>query len=970
MCTAWKEIYLSVWGAYMKTRKKTVDIFVVLFIFLIFFMFTTDVNSTLIQSFKDNGAKITPGRINRVNQSRPPENNKKEDNINFSEISANLPFRFEINRGQAGERVKFLSRGRDNVIFLTPSELLLGLGIPESRQSSKERHTLAPAEQNSRKRSVLKMIFLNANKDPLITGRNKLQGKSNYFIGNNPADWHTDIPHYEKVLYEEIYDGINLLFYGNRGRLEYDFIVSPGSDPGTISIGIEGADHIEVDARGNLVMQTAAGKKIFEKPFIYQEINGRRTGIPGGYVLHDQSRIGFQVSSYDNAKPLVIDPVLQYLTSFDGSGQDDVLGIATDNNGNIYLTGTTSSADLPTTAGVLQPDFAGPAPLPWLIPIDAYVAKLNPSGSDFIYLTYLGGSNNEENTVSPASAGGIAVDSSGYAYVIGQTQSSDFPTTAGVFQPNMNGSSVDLFVAKINTDGSSLIYSTYLGGYDLEIAGGIAVDAVGNAYLTGATESGNIIPFPTTPDAYQANKAGGWDSFVTQLNTIGTAILYSTFLGGTSFIDIAYGIDLTSSSAVYVSGVTESSDFPVKNAWQGTFQGGSDIFTAKLDVTASGENSLIWSTYLGGSDYDNVSALAVDPAGNAYITGSTPSEDFPRINSWKSPCAGEYEVFPGVFNSIGDAFAAKFTSGGSLSYSTCMGGSDDFTGGYSIAVDTLGHAYVTGWTQTTDFPPRDPFLKRGFVDFVAKLETNGSGFVYLTHISAAQVITLDSTNNALVAGSRSYPYETPITVTKISPETSYRFVVLADSRGPDRTPCETDINKCVNKAGLRNVFTSIKQLNPQPDFIFFTGDMIYGSPNNGNRIQKELNVWRQTIELPDSASGYTGMGVDYVKHYMFPIFGGHERNKRSCSHNVNLPCTTDEECGVGNVCHTSAWEAFSLFFDPVNDNQAGLLCQYHPDDQYGNTVYYCDFGNDRFFSLNNDCTDGEGVPDDDGSTLR
>ena len=388
-----------------------------------------------------------------------------------SKAFGKVPLHFEANRAQTDPRVQFLARGGGYTLFLTPTETVLVLT-----------------------RTVVRMTALGANPEPRASGQAELPGKANYFRGNDRRKWDTNVPTYARVRYRDLYPGIDLIYYGTQGQLEYDFVLAPGADAGQVVLRFEGADKIEVDGHGDLVLQTATGALRQRKPVLYQQGADGRRAVAGGYVLKGADRVGFQVGGYDRSRPLVIDPVLVYSTYLGGSGDDFFGRIAVDDSGSAYVTGGTRSADFPTTPGTVQAALRGT--------LDAFVTKLDPTGTAIVYSTYLGGSGDRFGTGDAGS--GIAVDSDGNAYVTGGTFSADFPTTPGAFQTTLGGLS-DAFVTKLDPTGSALVYSTYLGGRANTVStgeggSGIAVDVDGNAYVTGTTENGD---FPTTPGAFQ-----------------------------------------------------------------------------------------------------------------------------------------------------------------------------------------------------------------------------------------------------------------------------------------------------------------------------------------------------------------------------------------------------------------------------------------------------------------------------------
>ncbi|MBI4454937.1 MAG: SBBP repeat-containing protein [Acidobacteria bacterium] len=430
--------------------------------------------------------------------------------------------------------MKFLASGGGHTLFLNSTEAVLVLSRIEQNEDAREIKTWRldspKAKYQDLQSSVVRMKLLGTNRKPRVQGTDPLPGKVNYFVGNDPKNWRADIPTYGKVEYRDVYSGVDLVYYGNQRQLEYDFVVTPGADPKAIQLAFEGADKIEVDAQGDLIVHTACGEPCrttggevrLLKPLIYQEINGVKQPIPGGYVLLDlaaqDSRletadlklrthtVGFQVASYDSSQTLVIDPVLVYSTYLGGSDYDLGSDIAVDSFGNAYLTGQTSSTNFPTTPGAFQPAFAGGS----FGQGDAFVTKVNAAGSALVYSTYLGGSDKEEGT-------NLAVDCSGNAYVAGYTTSSPsssipFPTVNPMQPANAGGD--DGFVTKFNAAGSALVYSTYLGGSAEDLGRSIAVDSSSNAYVTGYSSSTN---FPTVSPLQATYAGGAFDAFVVKI---------------------------------------------------------------------------------------------------------------------------------------------------------------------------------------------------------------------------------------------------------------------------------------------------------------------------------------------------------------------------------------------------------------------------------------------------------------------
>jgi hypothetical protein len=669
-----------------------------------------------------------------------------------------LPLSFEANRGQTDAQVKFLSRGRGYSLFLTPKEAVLALRKPAEEPSATastasrktqtaEAEKAKPQTKEPAQAAVLRLQLVGANPIPKVVGEGPLPGKSNYFIGKDPKKWHTNIAHYDKVRYESVYPGIDLVYYGNQRQLECDFVVAPGADPKAIRLAFKGAEKLSLNQDGQLVLGTGGGKVIQHAPGVYQEVGGKRQAIPARYVLTGSHQVSFQVAAYDATRSLIIDPVLSYSTYLGGSDLDDSEGITVDEAGNIYVTGGTLSPDFPTV-NALQLDLRFQ---------DTFVTKLNAKGDALVYFTYLGGSGSDRGS-------SIAVDDVGRAYVTGETRSNDFPT-ANALQPNFGGGFLipDAFVAKLNVNGDTLIYSTYLGGSESDSARDIAVDEMGHAYVAGQTGSMDF----STIKSLQPALNGSTDAFVAKFNVNGDALTYSTYLGG-SGSDGADGIAVDDGGNVYVAGQTFSKDFPTINALQPTLNGfNNDAFVAKLNVNG---DALVYSTYLGGKDHDTAFGIAVDEVGHAYVAGGTTtftgSTDFPTTVNALQPNFG---------GGLSDAFIAKLNvNGDALVYSTYVGGSD---GEYAedIAVDRRGNVYVLIQASAPDLPtvkPLQPNFGGGSDAFIAKLNVNGDALVFSTFLGGSGVedigsngIAVDVRGNIYVTGattSQDFPTVNPI----------------------------------------------------------------------------------------------------------------------------------------------------------------------------------------------------------------
>jgi beta-propeller repeat-containing protein len=659
----------------------------------------------------------------------------------LSESYGKLPLHFEANLGQTDKNVHFLSRGPGYNLYLTANEAVLVLSKPNADVKRDARG--AKAQQKS---LALRMSLVGAARSPLVSGLEEQPGKANYFISGDRSKWRTNVPTYAKVRYQNVYPGIDLVYYGNQRQLEYDFVVAPGADPKKIVLGFKGADKLEIDAQGDLVLHAAGGDIRQHKPIVYQEIDGVRREVDGGYVIKPGKRVGFRLAAYDTTRPLIIDPmVLAYSTYLGGFDGDYAMAIVVDADGNAYVAGGTAAPGFPTTAGAFQSAFPGG------FGTYTFVTKLNPSGTALVYSTYLGSGNGY------SSATGIAVDAAGNAYVTGGTQPpANYPTTPGAFQPANAGTYGNAFVTKLDPSGSALVYSTYLGGSTSDSGTGIAVDADGNAYVTGKAGSSD---FPTTAGALQPAYGGSGDAFVTKLNPAGSALVYSTYLGGSSQ-EYSGGIAIDAAGNAYVAGSTQSANFPTTaEAFQAAFGGAGDAFVTKLNSTGS---ALVYSTYLRDG---RGTAIAVDVNGNAYVTGTTYSPNFPTTAAaFQTTYAGGYTGY-----STGDAFVTKLDpTGSALVYSTYLGGSDGGEWSAGIAVDAGGNAYVTGDTASTNFPTTlDAFQTTyaGGYDvytfrdaFVTKLNPTGSALVYSTYLGGNKVdsahgIAADGNGNAYVAGS-------------------------------------------------------------------------------------------------------------------------------------------------------------------------------------------------------------------------
>ena len=613
------------------------------------------------------------------------------------DLMRNLPVRFEQNQGQWNRRVKFFARAGDSHLLLTAQEAVLSAGG----------HTVG-------------LSLLHANPSPVIDGLDPLGARANYFVGSRDQ-WRTGVAQYGRVRYTAVYPGIDLIYYGAQNRLEYDLVLQPGADAGRIRMKFRGAHGLRIDAAGNLLVQAGDSEIVQRRPVIFQETaSGERKGVEGRYKLLGANLVGVELAEYDRSRTLTIDPVLVYSSLLGGGGTDAVTAVKTDRAGMVWVTGYTTSTDLAGNDASLQASSTAGQKI--------FLARINPKAdpnSALLYFTYIGGSGTDIPNA-------MAIDAAGYIYVAGSTTSADFPVSGEVTQKNVNGAS-DAFMLKFDptaTGSNQLFYCTPFGGADTDAANGIAVDAAGKIYVTGTTRSAD---FPLTGSAYAGVKYGPQDAFIVKFDlTTSPTLVYSTYLGG-ELRDYGQSIAVTPNGTVYVAGATESAQFPQAGAqYRGAFAGFLDIWVAQMDLTKSGVDSLLYTTYLGGSDLEEVGAIALDATGKLLLTGYTMSSDFPVTPDAARPSLG----------GNADAFIVRldFThpQDGFVNYATYLGGiSGD--AGYGVTTDAAGNIYVTGYSLSSDFPVTDDaIVKTGGVGtevFVAKLTPAGK-LTFSTYLGA------------------------------------------------------------------------------------------------------------------------------------------------------------------------------------------------------------------------------------------
>ena len=683
---------------------------------------------------------------------------------NIESAFEKLPMAFEKNQGQADPAVKFLARGPGYQLFLTAQEAVMVF----------KKGDQATTDDQS---AVVRMRFEGASKTPAIAGLAPLAYQTNYFFGAGETQQVTGIANHARVKYASIYPGIDMVLYGNQQQLEYDLVLAPGAKPRQIKLNFTGADKVALSTAGDLVLTTAVGEVAFHKPVAYQEIRGQRKPVAAKYVLADNGRVSFLLGKYDITQPLVIDPILNYSSLVWGSAN----GIAVDAAGSTYIAGNISTTDLPASSGY-QTSLKGT--------VDAYIVKLDPSGTKVVYATYLGARR------AFTEGKGIAVDSSGNAYVFGATDSGSFPVTAGAYQTSATGGS---FVTKLNAAGNTLLYSTFVNGATIAA---IAADNSGSAYLTG-----NATALTTTAGAFQTGYSVTTRPFVAKLNASGATMAYATYLAGTQY-DVGMPVGASNNSGksiavdasgnAYVTGMTVSSNFPTYQAYQAMRSGAQDAFVTKLNATGSG---LVYSTYLGGSVDETANGIAVNGAGEAYVAGQTTSDNFPVT-------AGVFQSRKGYWGyQVSNGFITKLNADGkALVYSSYLGGDwcyrceayPDQDAATTVAVDAAGYAYIGGYITSTVFPTTDAIQSiptlGGYnyrLPFVAKIRPLGNQRVYSVVLgkrqpgNAVNAVAVDDNGSAYAVGHNStYTTDYPTTAGSFSASGSGYLFKLGTGKFP------------------------------------------------------------------------------------------------------------------------------------------------------------------------------------------
>ena len=627
---------------------------------------------------------------------------------------AKMPVHFEANAGQHDSEVRFVARRGAASVALRDDGATLVVQEPA-----------IPKQRGAKKRNAGRAVIglkVDGGRTVVPQASEELVTKVNYFTGKDPSKWRTDVPTYAKVTYPSVLDGVDLVYHGEGGALEYDFVVAPGAEVDRVAMNVEGASKMAITEHGELRIQTSSGDIIQPPPVVYQrDASGTKHTIASSYRIVGERSVGFEVSAYDRTKPLVIDPVLAFATYLGGTSYDVLNAVAADASGNTYVSGNTWSSDFPT-----QNAFAAqltPTCVECYEASDVFVSKLDATGTTLLYSTYIGGQSND-------SASAIAVGADGTAYLTGTTTSSDFPLVNAINPPY---ESINGFVTRLNAAGNVLVYSTYLSGYDDDEPSGIAVDASG-IYVAGATRSTNLGQSGGNGGQPRVQPQGGasggydYDAFVAKLSPTGSEVTWVKYLGGVSE-DAATGLAIDAAGNAYISGYTTSgSSFPqtaspLKPACQGEVR---DAFVAKINAGGT-----VYATCLGGADEDRAMAIAVDASGSAYVAGYTTSSDF---------AAAPIQPFGGV----GDAFVTKLNPAGTaIEYSTVIGGSND-DGASAIAIDSANTAWVTGFTASADFPSVIPIQaafagggEASYDAFVTRINAAGTRVIFSSFYGGA-----------------------------------------------------------------------------------------------------------------------------------------------------------------------------------------------------------------------------------------
>ena len=698
----------------------------------------------------------------------------------------NVPLMFEANQGQADGQIKYMLHGKSYSVYLTTSGMLLSLhpsgtvpsvDAPSAQVSTRDRQHISPIHQRERvlkeaKSAILAIDLVGASRNPRILGEEPLSTKVNYFIGRDPRKWRRNVPTFGRIRYSNVYPGIDLVYYGNNHKIEYDFDVAPGADATKIEFSVAGADTLAVDSEGNLILTKDGTKLQFQMPLIYQTIEGKQSRLWGTYTLRDATHVGFTLGHYDSTKPLVIDPVLVYSSFLGGSSDTVGLGVAVNSKGNAYVTGVTDSPDFPlANIGAYSPT-----------EFRMFLTEFDPSGSSLLFADYFGGTTGGDDPYA------IALDSAGNVYVTGCTTSADFPLVTP-YQSTFSGSQ-DAFLMKFSADGSSVVYSTYLGGSNLtyirgttsQIGTSISVDPAGEAVVTGFTQATDFPTFSAYQSSVSTDQFGnlGQYGFVTKFAADGASLVYSTYLAGSTYnvsscagcfpTSIGLGVATDALGNAYVTGITNTEDFPITPGALMTSSPAdplSDIGFVSKFTTSGG---LAYSTYLGGTD-SFLQAIAADGTGSAYVTGFASSLDsFPTTST--SICD------PSAVSCNGTVVAKLDPTGSNLVYSTFLGTSNNMFG-QAIQVDVNGNAFIVGSDLAFDLAnPIEQYVGNGDI-VIAEIDPSGSILLMSTFLGGQG---LDISADSLAIDSNGAVYATGATESSDFPVTQSAFQTVLNGQ--------------------------------------------------------------------------------------------------------------------------------------------------------------------------------------------
>jgi hypothetical protein len=745
----------------------------------------------------------------------------------------------------------------------------------ESAQARGISGAVSSGKDKPREGDVIRMELVGANPKTRVEGADPLPGKANYFIGNDPAKWHTGVLTYAKVRYASVYPGIDLVYYGNQRQLEYDLVVAPGANTGKVRLRFEGAKRLALTPSGDLEVIGQNGRIMFHAPVAYQLVDGRRRDVRGGFTLLHDDQVQFSVAKYNREQVLVIDPVLTYSTYFGDFSSSNT--IAVDAQGNAYIAGSAGSSNFPSITGSYNTGQNSCC---------AFVTKFNPSGSSLVYAAFFGGTSFPYIYNDPDTVTAIAIDSSGEVYATGFAYSTNFPVTNGAFQTINNAqtkNNSNAFVVKINTSGSALLYSTYLGGSTSSSGNAIAIDGSGNAYIAGGTLDSD---FPITSGSFQTVNLAYANSlvtgFVAKLGATGTSLGYATYLGGSN-LNLPSGIAVDGTGNAYITGNTISTDFPItpgafqttdyppQNVNGGVTRISTTVFVTKLNPSGTNE---VYSTYLGGNggafgiSSDKANAIAVDSSGNAYIAGSTQSTDFPIT-------AGAFQTSLPSTNIQGCAFVSKLNANGSgLTYSTYLaGGYQDVANG--IAVDSLGNAYAVGGTYSQDFPVTPGAFQvnanalSSEDGFVSEISSSGTQLIYSTFLGGtgldyAGKVALDSTGNVYVTG-ESASTDFPVTSSAYLQTwggSGFTGFLTKLALSSNTSPQKTATPSFNPLGGQFSAAQSITLLDATPGAVFYYTTDGSAPTKSSTRYQNPIPITKTaTINAFAAANGYANSDI-------------------------------------------------------------------------------------------------------------